>query len=523
MVDEFDAAEVLLKRREARRSLAGFSRYLFPDEPPAAHHELLCNALDEVLERVRLGTAANYPKGEWQRDRLMVFMPPGSAKSTYSSVRFPGYFLGKLPTKAIICASYGEKLATEFGRKVRNIVKREDYLMLFDVALSEDAQAKGEWGTNHGGSYFAAGVGSGVTGRRADLGLIDDPVKGQQEADSISTRDEAWNWYRSDFFSRLKPGAAQIIIQTRWNDDDLSGRILPDDWDGTSGDFVGFDGQIWRVICLPAEARDNDILGREQGEWLWPDYYTPATWESIKKVQTSDGTDFRIWNALYQQTPQPDSGVFFKREWFKRYDLGDHPPVSPFGASDYGVTKGGGDATEHGIGGFDKDENLYLVDWWSGHSSTDEWIESQLDLAKEWRPYAWLAEVGVIRRAVEPFLTKRKRERRIYFRQEWMSHIGDKGANAKAFQALAASGKVYIPRCEWGDAVLDQLVKFVPGTDFKDDKVDVCGLLGRIVDAAFGPREQHLTPTPKKDSYGVTELDVDDEYGPEDEFDWMVQ
>lgn len=514
-----EMAAVMLERRKARESLIDFSLNLFPDEPPAKHHRLLCRALDEVAAAMAPGARDGIPDGEWKKDRLLVFMPPGSAKSSYASVRFPAYFLGRYADMSIICGSYGEKLATEFGRKVRNIVKSKEYGLLFPTRLAEDAQAKGEWGTNYGGSYFAAGVGSGVTGRRANLGLIDDPVKGQKEADSLTTRDEAWNWYKSDFFSRLKPNAAQIGIQTRWNDDDLSGRILPDDWNGESGDFEGFDGQIWRVICLPAEARNGDILGREQGEWLWPDYYTPEIWENIKKVQTSNGREFRVWNALYQQTPQPDSGVFFKRDWFEttRYNLGEEPPLSLYGASDYAVSDGKGDGTEHGIGGFDKDEELWLTDWWSGHTTPDVWIESQLDLAKTHKPFAWLAEVGVIRRAVEPFLKKRKRERRVALRLEWMPHIGDKGANARAFQAMSASGQVHIPRCEWGDAVIDQLVKFIPNTDHEDDKVDVCGLLGRIVDSSFGPREMNLEPTRKRDAYGGYADDED-----EDEINWIT-
>lgn len=512
-----DAAAVLTQRRKARESLIDFSLNLFPEEPPAKHHRLLCRALDEVAAAMAPGARDEIPGGEWRKDRLMVFMPPGSAKSSYATVRFPAYFLGKFPTEAIICASYASDLATEFGRKVRNIVKSKEYGHLFSTRLSEDSQAKGEWGTNFGGSYFAAGAGSGITGRRSSLGVIDDPVKGHEDADSLTVRDKIWSWYISDFFTRLKPNAAQVIIQTRWNNDDLSGRILPDDWNGESGDFIGFDGRIWRVICLPAEARDGDILGREQGDWLWPDYFTPEVWAEKKGVVTANNTRFRVWNSLYQQTPQPDSGVFFKREWFKRYNLGEEPPVSKYGASDYGVTKDGGDATEHGICGFDKIEDMWIVDWWHGHETLDVSIEPQINLMKKHKPFAWLAEVGVIRRAVEPFLKKRKRERKAACRQEWMPHIGDKGANAQSFQGMASSGRVHIPRCEWGDALIDQLVKFIPNADLEDDKVDVCGLFGRIIGSAFGPREMHLEPTKNKDAYGGYTDDEDEE-----EINWMT-
>lgn len=491
MITEEQAAIILQSRRAARLKFEDFCRYMFPDEPPASHHIILCNALDKVIN------------GDIRR--LMVFMPPGCAKSSYTSVRFPPYYLGRFSNKNIISGSYGEGLATSFGRKVRNIVDGAEYGTLFDTTLAEDARAKGEWETKDGGTYFSCGVGSGVTGRRSDLGLIDDPVKGQKDADSPMVREDTWNWYKSDFFSRLKPGAAQIIIQTRWHEDDLSGRILPDDWNGESGEFEGFDGQMWTVISMPAEARENDILGREVGEWLWTDYYTPEVWEEIKRVQTNDGRDFRVWGSLYQQTPQPDVGVFFKREWFNRYNLGEQPELSMYGASDYAVSEGKGDHTEHGGGGFDKNDNLWFTHWWSGQETPDVWIDAQLKMARAIKPYAWLAEVGVIRRSVEPYLKKAKRKQRTHFRQEWMSHIGDKGANAKGFQGLAAMGQVYIPRCEWGDDLVDQLVKFIPNTNFKDDKVDVCGLFGRILDQAFAPTEMQIVPEVEKDEYGFDE------------------
>ena len=481
-----------MDRACARKNFVEFCNYMVPEEPPALHHRLLCNLLEKVSEgKIR---------------RLMVFMPPGMAKSSYSSIRFPAYYLGKYPKKNIICASYGEGLASGFGRKVRNMVSSREYRNLFETRLAEDSRAKGEWNTADGGSYFAAGVGSGITGRRADFGLIDDPVKGQKDADSELVRNECWAWYKSDFFTRLKPGAAQCIVQTRWSDDDLSGRILPDDWDGESGDFIGFDGQIWKVICIPAEAEENDALGRKKGQWLWTDYCPEEEWSQVKNVQTENGMNFRIWNCLYQQRPQPDTGTFFKRDWFKRYKLGEEPLLSMYGASDYAVSEGKGDFTEHGVGGFDKHDNLYFTDWWSGQSTPDTWIKEQLRLAKEWKPFVWLAEVGVIRRAVESPINKAKQSSKTYFRQEWLPHIGDKAANAKGFQWIASCGKVFIPHCEWGDDLLNQLVKFIPNTNFKDDKVDVCGLFGRILDQTYSPTEPSKEEEkPEKDSYGFDE------------------
>ena len=481
-----EAALILLKRRRARVNYVNFCEYLFPDEPPALHHKVLCNALDEIVA----GTLR----------RLMVFMPPGSAKSSYSSVRFPPYFLGRFPNKSIICLSSDEALATSFGRRVRNIVDSADYGYLFETRLSEDARAKGEWETKEGGAYFAAGMTSNIIGRRADLGIIDDPIKGRKEADSITVRNDTWDRYKVDFLSRLKPGAAQVMISTRWVEDDPAGRILPPSWCGESGDFIGFDGQSWRVICIPAEARENDILGRKVGEYLWLDWFTAEYWKETKAAQT--GKDIRNWSSLWQQIPQPESGDFFKREWFKRFELGTEPAITKYGASDYGTTNDG-DPTEHGIGGFDATDNLYFVDWWSGQVTTDIGIDKQLDLAKKHSIYLWLGEVGQIRRSVEPFLINRKNERKIYFTGKWLPHIGDKGQNARGFQAWASMGKVYIPYGEWGEALLDQLIRFIPNTNYRDDKVDVCGLFGRMLDNAFGPRPSIIHEQPQRDSYGL--------------------
>lgn len=487
-MNDLETAQELLNRLKARTSFVEYCRYLYPDEPPAEHHILLCDALDKIFA---------------EGGNLMVFMPPGSAKSSYTSKRAPGYYLGKFPKNNIISASYGEGLSSNFGRVVRNTLDMREYQNLFETKLSEDSRAKGEWETQEGGTYFATGVGGAITGRRADLGLIDDPVKGRENADSETERNKVWEWYLSDFFSRLKPKASQIIIQTRWHEDDLSGRLLPPDWNGDSGTFVGYGGQEWTVICLPAQARKNDILGRKEGEWLWPEWFNEDFWERTKAVQTQ--TDSRNWSSLYQQIPRPEEGIFFKRDWFKRFKLGDQPPLSIYAASDFAVTKDGGDFTEHGVGGFDSSSNLYFIDWWSGQVSLDEAVDAMLKLAKIHNPVTWYSEVGVIRRAVEPFLEKAKRDQKTYFHNVWLPHIGDKGANAASFKGLSSMGKVYIPYGEWGDALIDQLIKFIPNTNFKDDKVDVCGQFGRILNKAFGPVLKVVENKPKRDSYGLNE------------------
>ena len=468
-VTQAEAARELLSRRRARNSFAGFCRYVTPEEPPAKHHELICDAADRIIS------------GETKR--VMLFMPPGSAKSTYATVKFPAYYLGKLSKKGVICASYNDTLATQFGKRTRNLIKLPETQSVFNgLRLSTDSQSKGEWDTSDGGFYFSVGIGGGVTGRRADLGIIDDPIRGRKDADSQLVRDNAWSWYLDDFRTRLKPGAAIILIMTRWHEDDLAGRILPDDWGGESGKVVSRDGEEWEVICLPAQAGENDVLGRMPGEWLWLDWFSEDWWEQTKATVTNGGKSFRSWNSLYMQTPADDEGSFFRREWFNRFDLGEEPNTSNYQSTDFATKDDDGDYTELGIFGIDNDNRLWVLDWWYNQSTTDVWIDEQLTQYKEYDCYAAFGETGQIRRAVEPFQKMRSRARKIYPRLEWIVRSGDKASMARAFQGMAASGMIHIPRCEWGDRLINQLCAFPNGKH--DDAVDVCALMGMAVQTA---------------------------------------
>jgi len=461
-----EAAEEILKRRKARKNFADYCRYISPDELPAEHHIILCDALEEIID----GDIRN----------LMVFMPPGSAKSTYATVKFPAYYLGRMKKKSIISASYSGDLATDFGRKVRNLIDSPEHQKIFpDQKLTGDQKAKNNWETETGGIYKAVGVEGAITGRRADCGQIDDPVKGRKEADSDTVKRSTWDWYNTDFLTRIKPGGCQIIIQTRWSDDDLSGRILPENWEGESGRFVGRDGKMWTVISIQAECIEgkNDPLKRKQGEWLWPEWFTKSFWNQTKTAQMK--SDPRNWQALYQQMPTTAEGSFFKRDWFRRYNPGDEPKrLSKLGASDYAVTADGGDYTEQGVAGMCPDGNMYMLDWISCQEESDVWVDDLLDLVKKHHVLLWGAEVGQIKKAVAPWLRKQCIKRKIYIELEPMPHIGDKATNARTFQAMAKMGLVYIPKNDWGEELIRQLVKFPNGAF--DDKVDACGIMGRL-------------------------------------------
>ncbi len=434
---------------QARRSLAGHIEYREAGITPAPHHKLLIEHL-EALER---------------RDfnRLMVFMPPGSAKSSYASVEFPPWYMGRRPTENVIAASHTAELAEHFGRQVRNICASEGYERLWNLGVSGDSSAAGRWANTKGGQYFAVGVGGSVTGRRGNFGLIDDPVKGKEAADSETDREKVWNWYITDFLTRLKPDAVQLLIMTRWHEDDLAGRILEREADK------------WKVLCLPMEATENDPLGRKLGERLWSTYFTTEMVETAKR-------DSRTWGALYQQNPTPDDGTFFKREWFKRW--GVLPELHYYISSDHAPA-----GTEDGdfncvrVWGIDKLGDLYLIDGFRHQETMDKTCERALSLIAKYKPFAWFPEDDNNWKSVAPFVTKMMRERRIHCRLEPISpRGGDKAVKAQPFQSMASMGRVWLPQGPMGDDVLNQYLRFPAGKH--DDEVDTAGTIGRALDQA---------------------------------------
>lgn len=447
-VSPAQAAKEVLARRKARKSLIDFTTYTMPRFEPSDHHAVICNA----LERVERGEVS----------RLMVFAPPRHTKSELSSRRFPTWYLGRNPTKQIIASTYNQDFASDFGRDVRGIISSTEYSRLFpDVRLKQDSKAADRMHTEQGGVYISVGVGGPITGRGAHIALIDDPIKNRQDADSETYRERVWQWYTSTLYTRLMPGGAIVLILTRWHEDDLAGRLLAAQANG---------GDQWEVIDLhPTES--NGVVS----EALWPQWYDC---EALNRIKRNIGP--RDWSALYMQQPQPDEGTFFMRDWFKITQPAER--MNYYICGDFAVTEKDGDFTELGVFGVDADENIHIVDWWSGQETADVWIDALLDLVKQYKPLAFFGETGQIRRSIEPFLMKRAKERKLYTRIEWITRTGDKSAMARAFQARAAMGKVSISPRIHGD-LLDQLLKFPAGKH--DDKVDACALMGLALE------EQH--------------------------------
>lgn len=428
------------------------------------HHALICKELQDVAA----GATPN----------LMLLLPPGSAKSTYVDVVFVPWFMAKYPRKNVILASYATNIARKQGRRARQLIRSKSFKSLFPtIELSQASSAADEWALSTGGEYMAGGLLSGLTGNRAALGIVDDPIAGREEAESETIREKCWDAYIDDFCSRLIPGAPQIFITTRWHQDDPAGRILPEDWKGESGLINGRDGRKWRVICLPAICnRADDPLGRNIGETLWPEWFSLEHWKPFQQNN-------RTWSSLYQQSPTPDEGTFFQRDWFHRYKVGQLPSnIRFYGTSDYAVTEDAGDYTVHRIWALDAMGDIWLHDGWRGQATPDVWIERQIDLMATYKPMCWFGESGVIMKAVEPMLRRRMNERKTWCRTEWLPSIHDKPTRARGYQARAAMKKIHILEGIDGDLVLDEYLRFPAGKN--DDEVDAGSLIGRALDQA---------------------------------------
>jgi hypothetical protein len=229
-------------------------------------------------------------------DRLMVLMPPGYAKSLYCSVLFPAWFLAQDSYIDVIGASHASSLAEELSGKIQDEIRRNSSILGYGLMT----QSVERWKTTNSGVYRAAGVGGSITGRRSNLTIIDDPIKGAAEAESLTIREGVWNWYQAEVYTRKKAGTKNriIVIQTRWNQDDLAGRLLEAAKSG---------GDQWTVLRFPAICDSaDDPLGRRIGEALWPEYEDEAT---LATVRANVGP--YVWGALYQQDPQPRGSSFF--------------------------------------------------------------------------------------------------------------------------------------------------------------------------------------------------------------------
>ena len=285
------------KTRElSRLDFLEFVRHVWPAFIAGAHHKTMADAFERVA------------KGELKR--LIINMPPRHTKSEFASYLFPAWFLGRYPDKKIIQTAHTAELAVGFGRKVRNLFENEDFKQIFpDITLSTDSKAAGRWNTSKGGDYFAIGVGGAVTGKGADILIIDDPHSEQEAAIGAynpEVYDKVYEWYTSGPRQRLQPGGAIIIVMTRWSVRDLTGQIIKKSVERDGSDD-------WEVIELPA------IM--PSGNPLWPEFW-PLDQLSALKAELPVSK----WSAQYQQNPTSEEGALIKREWWRTWDRSE-PPV----------------------------------------------------------------------------------------------------------------------------------------------------------------------------------------------------
>lgn len=471
------AASVLLDRRQARKSLRHFAaRVPVPGAPAedlpegsaiplieteqAEHHELILDAMQQCMQT--------------RHGRLMIMAPPGSAKSTYASVVAPSWYLGTDDGRRVILASYGDDLARRHGRRTRQLLRARESSAILECTLDAESRAADEFGLTNGSEYIACGILGGITGNRAHGIIIDDPIKGRQDADSQTIRDRTFAAYEDDLLTRLIPGGWVVIINTRWHEGDLCGRILPSTWAGESGEILCRDGNVWTVLCIQAECDTmSDPLKRPIGAMLWPQWFDDKHWAQFRLNR-------RTWSSLFQQRPAPDEGILFRKDDMATYEKAPDG-LRIIGASDYAVTPDGGDWTEHGIMGIAPDGTEYLLDWWRGQVGPEVWIEKKIDMVVRWKPLAWFGEMGPIRRATEGRIRQRMIDREALCRMEWLPHIGDKPTKAQSIIATAGMGRLMWPRAAWVAELQRQCLVFPAGSP--DDGVDTLGMLGRGADS----------------------------------------
>ncbi len=411
-----EAQKELAKRELARRHLLPFVQFRFPSYRTNWHHKILADALERV------------ERGELKR--LIVNMPPRHGKSELVSVNFPAWCMGRDRNRSIMAASYGAGLAVDFGRKVRNIMDDQEYKLLFDTRLAEDAQAKGSWATNGRGEYNAVGVGGSLTGKGASILLIDDPVKNREEADSEVVSESTWDWYRSTARTRLTPDGAVVIVMTRWKDNDLVGRIQEEARLSS--------GEAWEVITLPAIA-EHDEEFRKEGEALWADHFTL---ENLKQVQLDIGN--YEFASQYQQNPVNRETQIFKEFRYISLDDVKKQVTSCYVTIDSALSKKKNSDNTGVCINWVNGENVWHLKAYKVKVDPTELIQLIFDLHSTYKPVAIGLEETTMTQAIDPFLTVEMSKKNIFPNVVPLKHGGvNKEVRIKGLLPRYDRGHIY--------------------------------------------------------------------------------
>ena len=405
---------------------------------------------------------------------LIINMPPRYGKTEVVVISFAAWCIARNSASKFIHLSYSDDLALENSGQIKELITSEFFQELWPVSLKADSQSKKKWYTDTNGGMMAASAGGPVTGFGAGSTdpnapfagaiLIDDPLK-PDDATSDKERGRVNKRLNSTIMSRRNSRRTPVILtMQRLHEEDMSGYVM-----------AGGVGMIPHTLVIPA----IDPVTKQA---LWP---AKHTLEELKVLHLADQYDF---SGQYMQKPVPDEGIFFRKDWFNWYDPAQTPVhLNNYGGADYAVTEDGGDFTELGVFGVDPSNRIYVLDWISGQVDSETWVDDQIDLTFVHHVLMWAGEMGQIRRAVEPWLTKEMRRRRCNTVLNWYPHNAEnyKQANARTFQALVKNGYVYLPIGEqWATDLVDQLIKFPRGK--LDDKVDACSLFGRMINEIWG-------------------------------------
>lgn len=401
--------------------------------------------------------------------RLIIMLPPRHGKSTQATILFPTWYLGRHPDKEIITVSYSGELAVEFGEKSRDVMKDDRYSHIFDTKLKQDSESKQKWKTEKGGGYLSTGMGGSITGRGADLLIIDDPIKNQEEALSDTYRQKIWNYYTSTLYTRLEKDAAIILILTRWHQDDLAGRII---------ESMQSRGEKWEVVHYPAIA-EHDEKFRKAGEPLWPEKYDLDALANIR-----DTIGVYDWSSLYQQNPIPSELQEFKSSYFKYFEEDDIATknLDVYVMVDLAISqKLSADNTSiQVIGKESGSSNIYRLEEYTGRFDPLQVIEILFNLKTK---YGYkLMKVGIegvqYQKALSYFILQEMRRKGIYFDIVELKATGDKESRIRGLLPMYKAGVMFHRK---GDKDLEsELLAFPVGKH--DDRIDALAYLTQMID-----------------------------------------
>ena len=437
-----------LKQRElAQTRFLKFVEKVWPTFIGGKHHARMADAFERVA------------RGECKR--LIINMPPRHTKSEFASYLLPAWFLGKFPHKKVIQTSHTAELAVGFGRKVRNLVDSDVYADIFPgLSLQSDSKAAGRWNTSKGGDYFAIGVGGAVTGKGADILIIDDPHSEQEAAMAAinpDVYDKVYEWYTSGPRQRLQPGGAIVIVMTRWAQRDLTGQVLKA--------AAARGGEEWTVIEFPA------ILPSDNP--LWPEFWSFNELEALREELPNSK-----WQAQYQQNPVGNESAIVKRDWWKWW-TNERPPVCNYILQTWDTAFEKNNRADYSAGTtwgiFDNDEdngapNIVLLDT---YKKRVEWVELKKDVLEwyhQWEPDGMLIE----KKATGAPLIYELRSMGIPVQEYTPSKGQDKIARLNSVSDIIASGKVWVPETRWAEELVDEIAAFPSGEH--DDLVDATTL-----------------------------------------------